>query len=273
MRNNPEFKEDVFFPYAKHLAEEQGDFERAQEFFFKAGKEEEAGKVLEALTKNAVDQNRFEDAGFFYWKLSAMCIKMACTHGEKEQAMMSKYYSFQKLATMYYTFHAVHRYTEEPFTSHLPEVLFSICRFLLHSMLEKGHFSFVPKGISKVATFLTLAKQSSNPNIAAYKLARQAYDNLQRLSVPVKHQESIDIGTLSVKAKPCSDNAEVEPLCFRCLQKNPLLNRLGNSCVNCKQPFNFSFIGFEILPLVEFVPESGISRDEAMQLISLEPPK
>ena len=145
--------------------------------------------------------------------------------------------------------------------------------FLGMTSVKDGYFSHVPKGISKVSAFYTLAKQSSNPNIAAYKLARQAYDNLQRLNVPSKLQENIDVGTLMIKAKPCSDNPELEPLCFRCLQKNPLLNRQGNHCVNCKHPFRFSFIGFEVLPLVEFVPETDIARDDAMTLILQEPLK
>lgn len=30
------------------------------------------------------------------------------------------------------------------------------------------------------------------------------------------------------------------PLCYRCSTNNPLLNNLGNVCINCRQPFIFS---------------------------------
>lgn len=33
---------------------------------------------------------------------------------------------------------------------------------------------------------------------------------------------------------------ELVPLCYRCSTNNPLLNNLGNVCVNCRQPFVFS---------------------------------
>lgn len=78
-------------------------------------------------------------------------------------------------------------------------------------------------------------------------------------------------------------------MCYRCSNTNPLLSNAGNICVNCKQPFEFSFVSFgkhndmyhsyltevtgaslwvttqflsilcvEILPIVEFFLEDGI---------------
>ncbi len=61
-------------------------------------------------------------------------------------------------------------------------------------------------------------------------------------------------------------------MCYRCSTTNPLLNPNGNVCTQCKQPFMHSFISFEILPLVEFVVEEGISDKEAKELIEAEPP-
>ena len=29
-------------------------------------------------------------------------------------------------------------------------------------------------------------------------------------------------------------------MCYRCSTNNPLLNNLGNVCINCRQPFVFS---------------------------------
>lgn len=45
--------------------------------FHEAGLEEEAVKVLEQLTKNAVTENRFNDASYYYWKLSMQCFDIA----------------------------------------------------------------------------------------------------------------------------------------------------------------------------------------------------
>ena len=40
--------------------------------------------------------------------------------------------------------------------------------------------------------------------------------------------------------RPRSILQELVPLCYRCSTNNPLLNNLGNVCINCRQPFVFS---------------------------------
>lgn len=45
--------------------------------FHKAGRQNEAVKVLEQLTQNAVVENRFNDAGYYYWMLSMQCLDIA----------------------------------------------------------------------------------------------------------------------------------------------------------------------------------------------------
>ena len=52
-------------------------------------------------------------------------------------------------------------------------------------------------------------------------------------------------------------------MCYRCSTTNPLLNSRGNQCINCGQPFVHSSVSFEILPLVEFQLEEGISDQVA----------
>ena len=58
----PQFKDEVFVPYANWLAENDR-FEEAQKAFHKAGRQDQAFKVLEQLTHNAVKECRFADAG------------------------------------------------------------------------------------------------------------------------------------------------------------------------------------------------------------------
>lgn len=39
--------------------------------------QDEAVHVLEQLTENAVSENRFSDAGYYFWKLSMQCLQLA----------------------------------------------------------------------------------------------------------------------------------------------------------------------------------------------------
>nr|KAF6474415.1 intraflagellar transport 122 [Rousettus aegyptiacus] len=261
---HPEFKDDIYVPYAQWLAENDR-FEEAQKAFHKAGRQGEAVRVLEQLTHNAVVESRFNDAAYYYWMLSMQCLDIAQDPAQKD-AMLSKFHHFQHLAELYHGYHAIQRYTEEPFSFHLPETLFNISRFLLHSLTKD-----TPLGISKVNTLFTLAKQSKA--LGAYKLARHAYDKLQGLQIPSRFQKSIELGSLTIRSKPFHDSEELVPLCYRCSTNNPLLNNLGNVCINCRQPFVFSASSYEVLHLVEFYLEEGITDEEAVSLIDLEAPR
>jgi len=93
---HPIHSESVLVPYANWLAEKDL-FEEAQKSwllppaqhlsikpcvifniaFHKAGKENEALKVLKQLTDNAVDETRFNDAGYYFWLLSLQHLNRA----------------------------------------------------------------------------------------------------------------------------------------------------------------------------------------------------
>uniref|UniRef100_A0A3B3SNU1 Intraflagellar transport protein 122 homolog n=1 Tax=Paramormyrops kingsleyae TaxID=1676925 RepID=A0A3B3SNU1_9TELE len=263
VEKHPQFKNDVYVPYAQWLAENDR-FEEAQKAFHKAGWQDEAVKVLEQLTHNAVVESRFNDAAYYYWMLSMQCLDIA--RGRRKDDMLKKFQRFQHLAELYHVYHSIQRYTDEPFSSHLPETLFNISRFLLHNLTKE-----VPLGISKVNTLYALAKQSKA--LGAFKLARHAYEKLQGLRVPARFQESMELGSLTVRSKPFHDNEDLVPMCYRCSTNNPLLNIQGNVCINCRQPFIFSASSYEVLPLVEFYLEEGISDEEAVSLIDLEVPR
>ncbi|KFP11865.1 Intraflagellar transport protein 122, partial [Egretta garzetta] len=262
---HPEFKDDVYVPYAQWLAENDR-FEEAQKAFHKAGRQSEAVRVLEQLTHNAVVESRFNDAAYYYWMLSMQCLDIAQENEQQKAEMLQKFHHFQHLAEVYHVYHSIQRYTEEPFSFHLPETLFNISRFLLHSLTKE-----TPLGISKVNTLYALAKQSKA--LGAYKLARHAYDKLQGLQIPARFQKSIELGSLTIRSKPFHDSEELVPLCYRCSTNNPLLNNLGNVCINCRQPFVFSASSYEVLHLVEFYLEDGITDEEAVALIDLEAPR
>ncbi|XP_058293323.1 intraflagellar transport protein 122 homolog isoform X2 [Hylobates moloch] len=194
---HPEFKDDIYVPYAQWLAENDR-FEEAQKAFHKAGRQREAVQVLEQLTNNAVAESRFNDAAYYYWMLSMQCLDIAQDPAQKD-TMLGKFHHFQRLAELYHGYHAIHRHTEDPFSVHRPETLFNISRFLLHSLPKD-----TPSGISKVKILFTLAKQSKA--LGAYRLARHAYDKLRGLYIPAKFQKSIELGTLTIRAKPFHDS-------------------------------------------------------------------
>uniref|UniRef100_A0A2K5EDT7 Intraflagellar transport protein 122 homolog n=1 Tax=Aotus nancymaae TaxID=37293 RepID=A0A2K5EDT7_AOTNA len=262
---HPEFKDDIYVPYAQWLAENDR-FEEAQQAFHKAGRQREAVQVLEQLTDNAVAESRFNDAAYYYWMLSMQCLDIAQADPAQKDVMLGKFHHFQRLAELYHGYHAIHRHTEDPFSVHGPETLFNISRFLLHSLPKD-----TPSGISKVKILFTLAKQSKA--LGAYRLARHAYDKLRGLYIPARFQKSIELGTLTIRAKPFHDSEELVPLCYRCSTNNPLLNNLGNVCINCRQPFIFSASSYDVLHLVEFCLEEGITDEEAISLIDLEAPR
>jgi hypothetical protein len=45
--------------------------------FHKAGRLDEAFRVLHQLTLNAVNECRFQDAGYYYWVLARQCLDIA----------------------------------------------------------------------------------------------------------------------------------------------------------------------------------------------------
>ena len=93
-------------------------------------------------------------------------------------------------------------------------------------------------------------------------------EKIQGLVVPKRFKENVDLATLMIRAKPYYDNEELLSMCYRCSTTNPLYNaRGGNRCNNCGQSFVHSFVSFEILPLVEFKLDDGITDKEALMLI------
>ncbi|XP_054694087.1 intraflagellar transport protein 122 homolog isoform X3 [Grus americana] len=108
---HPEFKDDVYVPYAQWLAENDR-FEEAQKAFHKAGRQSEAVRVLEQLTHNAVVESRFNDAAYYYWMLSMQCLDIAQENEKQTTEMLQKFHHFQHLAEVYHVYHSIQRYTE-----------------------------------------------------------------------------------------------------------------------------------------------------------------
>ncbi|KAM7295537.1 intraflagellar transport protein 122 homolog [Ixodes scapularis] len=257
----PELKAKICANYANWLAENDR-FVDAQKAFYEAGLQDEALRVLERLTQYAVDECRFRDASYYYWLLAKQIVESsgAVDDAVTREPLLRRYSELLNLADIYYVYHNVHRYIEEPFTAFLPEALFNMSRYLLHELTGRS-----VRGVSLVGVLYALSKQSRN--LGAHRLARHCYERLQGLNVPVRFREALDLAALTVRSKPFSDAQDLLPLCYRCSTTNPLVNPRGHFCVNCGQPFIHSFVAFEVLPLVEFQLADGISDKEALELL------
>ncbi|XP_066148433.1 intraflagellar transport protein 122 homolog isoform X1 [Euwallacea fornicatus] len=258
VEDQPEYNAIVYVPYAQWLAENDR-FVQAQKAFHKAGKSEEAFKVFQQLTTNAVSECRFDDASFYYWIISRQYLDLSKDSGNKLGWYLQKFRDNELLAQIYYAYNTIHKYLEEPFTSYMPEALFNISKFLLVETAKQK-----PQGVSLFAIYFTLAKQARK--LGANKLAKQMFDKITNLKVPKKFEEQVEIATIACKARPYNDSEELLPMCYRCSTYNPLISGV-NSCINCGQPFIFSFVSFELLPLIEFTLEEDISYEEALRLI------
>lgn len=238
-----DLKKEVYGPYAEHLAE-QDRFTDAQAAFHKAGLVREALQVLQQLTTNAIEENRFRDAGYYSWVLSNQCLELigSSQNDKLVTAHLSKYRELQRMADIYYAYEKIYRFIEEPFTSCFPDTLFNMARFLFHEMMRPGVGDSLPQGVSRVIILYALAKQCRN--LGAYKLARVVYEKLQTLHIPPRFVTSIEMGDLTSRAKPFSDAEDLLPLCYRCSTTNPLINPKGMQCINCQQPFILSFASF-----------------------------
>ena len=275
VREHAEMKEAVYLPYAEWL-QENDRFDEAQKAFRDAGRATLAVRMLERLAQMAVEQRRFDDAAYFYHMLSGAqgsvvdaASAQGTTEGARESRARARVRRLSTLAEVYYAYHFVQRYMEEPFSRLQSSTLFNMARYLLHQLYATGaggdSAADAAPGVSRVNVLYALGKKAREES--AFKLARHAFDKLQALRAPAKWATEISVAALSVRAKPLTDREDLLPLCYRCMTVNALVNMAGAHCAVCLQPFVFSFQSFDVLPLVEFALAPGVSDDEAQRLI------
>lgn len=269
LKQHPEHKEQVFLAYGNWLAVNDR-FDEAQKAFDDAGRPDLSSKMLDQLTHNAVIECRFDDAGYYFWLLAQEQLRQLQSCAPTPEEMTPKHRlcwkQFQDLlmrAECYFGYHNVFRYTDEPFTSLVPDALFNICRFLMSASMKSKE---APLGVSKIYTIFCLAKQARH--LGAYKLARHCLDKLQSLHIPPAWREQIDFASVTIRSLPFSDKEQLLPVCYRCGTTNPLISA---NCVACGHEFVRSFCSFDVLPLVEFVLENSVSDEEAAKLIAAQP--
>ena len=57
------------------------------------------------------------------------------------------------------------------------------------------------------------------------------------------------------------------------MNTNALINKTGDICTSCGHPFIRNFIGFDTLPLVEFVPKDNIPHKKVLEFLKMDPPE
>ncbi|TYZ58414.1 hypothetical protein PybrP1_004246 [[Pythium] brassicae (nom. inval.)] len=282
--------EDVFVPYAEWLVS-QDRFDDALEAFTRGKRPDQCARLLLQLIDNAVVERRFRDASYYHWRLCeqqlstvpAPAADPASSDESAEaaaKALVAAALENETLSEVYYAYAMVYSYTDEPFTTLLPEALFHSARFLVNTLTKAPAKSpasaaslpaSLPSGVSLGNIYFTLGHHALQ--LETFKLARQAFEKLLQLKLRPEWQRQVELTAMTLQTKPYSDKEELLPVDYRSSTTNPLLNPngTGDVCVNSGHPFVRSFVSFENLPLVEFQPVPGISDDEAERLIKTQP--
>ncbi|CAF0939310.1 unnamed protein product [Adineta ricciae] len=271
VRRYPAYASDAYYNYGQYLAE-QDRFVDAQRAFHKAGRVNEARNVLQALTNNAVNETRFNDAGYYNWLLSKeYLIALSETlNDDLRTDLFKRYNRCSLLSELYYAYQYIYEYTTEPFVDTPPIILFNIARFIYHKLANLA--GDIPPALSKFRTCYAACKIAKNLN--ANKFSRQMIYLMRDLTFTHNlgsKRVEIEQLALEMEARTFTDDHDLLPLCYRCSHHNELLNARGNSCSSCGSPFVLSFLSFDVLPLVEFILPSDINDEDALNLLEQVP--
>lgn len=183
VQGQPELQSHVHWQHAKWLLEAD-DFIGAHRAFVTAGKPAEATELLLNLANSAIAEKRFLDAAYYHWLQAKQAIQFAAG----SENVVREFERSQKLANLYYAYDALHRYLQEPFTTHPPLTLFNISRYVAN-LVEK---EAAPKGVSLFTVLYTLAKQAEA--LGANKLNFQIHNKLRNLKPPDGLHDQVAVG-------------------------------------------------------------------------------
>ena len=266
--------EYCYLQYAEHLIL-QDKFKEAQDAYKKADRTDLSIKLLERLIDNAVYEKRFKDGTWLFCRYAndslGLIEDFTSRDNKQEIIKLKNYKDALDLADILNAYDIIYKYIEEPFSSELLTIenteLFNVCRFLVNKMNEIKPNTKLLKMVSPAYIYYALAFLAKQ--LEAYKTARFSFEKLNTLKFPELWQHKIDFEIMSIRSKPYfdKDSSGYIPVCYRCLNTNPILNPLGDFCSVCLAPFIRSPVTQEILPLIEFRPVDGISDDKAIEVI------
>lgn len=312
-QQHPEFAAQIYLPWAEWLSFNDRFDDALDAYYKAGRSDLSLQLIEKLTHNAVVEKRYKDAAGYFWRLAVEMIGSVKLDGSPQEQARkkqhaVDSFWELRRRADIYYAYSYIHAYIQEPFTTLMPENVFNCALYLWNilastsissqstkNMLKqdnedldyevavamrsssraqantKAVLKEVPLGVSRVYVLYALAKQAQS--LGAYKLARMAYDKLQGLRVPSGWQHQIDMSCLAIRSKPFSDQDDLLPVCNWCMTTNPLLRSNLDACVNCGHPFIRTFLGFDVLPLVEFQADDDIPIEEALKLIAREPSK
>ena len=276
-RENKQLSEYVHLKYAENLILEDR-FKEAQEYYRKADRVDLSMKLLDKLIDNAVYEKRYKDACFLfisYTNDALSVIKDLEADPEKlskvDYSKIKEFKDSNDLSDIFNAYDYIYKFIEEPFNTDIISInesdLFNACLFLVNKI--SNFKSFMPQYKAILPSYIYYSLGILSQKFKNFKTACNAYDKLANLIYPPEWAEKIDIEILNIRSKPYVDNELELPICYNCNHSNPLLNNFGDQCNACSAPFKRCSLSFEILPLVEFKPSSGITDDQAIDFIKM----
>ena len=231
-KQNPSLAHLIYTPYADFLSAND-KYDEAQEAYKKAGRPDLALGIVECLTHNSVIEKRFKDAAHYFWILATENLKLVKAGGapgtafqvtsphsvapsQEDFRYLDKWDMYRDKADVYYAYHIVHKYIEEPFQNIMGGALyynsvFNAASYLINKLSVNKDSS--PLNINKVYVYYAIGKIGGQ--LEAFKTARLGFEKLQNLKIPTDWQNLIDIENLKIRTKPYSDKDGISPVCNR----------------------------------------------------------
>lgn len=230
-----ELKKTMLLPYAEWLAK-NNRFEEAQVYYKEAGRADLSMEILEKLSKLSLVQNRFKEAGNFYWILARenlKSIKQLENPSKEDQLKLEKFHQFNSFAEIYYAYNLVYEYVKSPLqletTPGHSKVVFNAARFILAKSKNQNY-----EHISLMYVNYVLTKISAL--IGGYKVQRVAFEKLNNLIVPPEWLEELELTAMKSRARPLMDKDDLIMKCARCGNKSQVIAE-DCKCGNCFHTF------------------------------------
>ena len=115
-RSDPDLRTYLLLPYAEYLAK-NNQFEEAQKYYNEAGRADLALKIMERLSAMSMLQNKFDQAGYFYWVLAkenVKEIKSFVDPNEIQAQKIEKFKTFIKNASIYKAYQLITEFIHRP---------------------------------------------------------------------------------------------------------------------------------------------------------------
>ena len=264
---HPQFAAQLYLPYADWLASKDR-YSEARGFYHKAGEWDAAIRILKELSSAAIAEKRFADASSNFWDLASEISMKCCKESIKSSNLVNDLRKYQQWSKLYYAYHSVYSYIEEPFSSQLSLTLFFMARYVYHYCSKNP----IPPGISLCHLLFSLGKLGKI--LGGYNVSKLCLEKLLKLSYPSEWEHVIETSLLTLNGQPKTDSEELCRHCTACGSENPALNLIfGDQCSICQEPFIHSFYSFDDLPLVYFTYPKSMDSQIALSRLKAEPLK